>query len=109
MTQTVIESGAPLVTLINVFTVEPPLQQQLLDILAHATEEVVQHQPGFISANLHASLDGTQVTNYAQWASTEDMQQMLANEECQPHLRAASALASAVVPQVYRVASVHHR
>ena len=50
-----------LVTLINVFTVEPANQQQLLDLLERATETSVRHVPGFISASLHRSLDGTKV------------------------------------------------
>src|SRR5260370_11986917 len=56
-----------LVTLINVFTVEPANQRQLLELLARATETSVRHAPGFISASLHRSLDRTKVTMYAQW------------------------------------------
>ena len=47
------------VTLINVFTVAPEDQQRLLDVLAEATESVMRGLPGFVSANLHRSLDGT--------------------------------------------------
>jgi hypothetical protein len=35
-------------------------------LLAEATEEVISRQPGYVSANIHWSLDGTRVTNYAQ-------------------------------------------
>src|SRR5215208_1353637 len=55
------------VTLINVFTVAPEDQQRLVDILIDATQKVMRKQPGFVSANIHRSLDGTRVTNYAQW------------------------------------------
>ena len=55
------------VTLINVFTVAPEDQQRLLGLLVEATESVMNKLPGFVSANLHKSLDGTKVTNYAQW------------------------------------------
>jgi len=41
------------VTLINVFTVEPANQRQLLELLARATETSVRHAPGFISGALH--------------------------------------------------------
>jgi heme-degrading monooxygenase HmoA len=34
---------------------------------------------GFISANLHKSLDGTKVVNYAQWKSKEAFEKMLKN------------------------------
>ena len=54
-----------MVTLINVFTVAPENQQRLVDVLVDATQAVMRKQPVFVSANIHKSLDGTQVTNYA--------------------------------------------
>jgi hypothetical protein len=44
-----------LVTLINVFTVEPVNQQRLVDLLIRATDGVVNRVPGFISSTLHPS------------------------------------------------------
>ena len=41
------------VTLVNVFYVEPENQQKLVDVLVKATETVMKHLPGFISANIH--------------------------------------------------------
>lgn len=32
-----------------------------------ATDEVLRHLPGFVSANVHRGLDGTTVVNYGQW------------------------------------------
>jgi len=63
---TTISKDAKLITLINVFTVEPANQRQLVELLAQATETSVRHAPGFVSASLHRSLDGTRVTMYAQ-------------------------------------------
>ncbi|HEX7302610.1 antibiotic biosynthesis monooxygenase family protein [Lentzea sp.] len=60
----VIRAGSA-VTRINVFTVEPDRQQPLLDHLARAAR-VASEVPGWISASLHRSLDGTRVVNYAQ-------------------------------------------
>ena len=57
------------VTLVNVFTVDPTRQIELVDALDDATSKIFVTVPGFISANLHTSLDGTRVINYAQWAS----------------------------------------
>lgn len=31
----------------------------------------MRHIDGFVSANIHASLDGTRAVNYAQWRSEE--------------------------------------
>ena len=65
-----------MITLINVFTVEPPNQQRLVDLLVRATDGFVSRAPGFVSSTLHRSLDGTKVTMYAQWSSTEDYEAM---------------------------------
>jgi hypothetical protein len=52
---TTIRTGAPVATLINVFTVRPERQREVVDLLVQATEDVMQHIPGFASANIHAS------------------------------------------------------
>ncbi len=103
MTQIV--QGNEIVTLINVFTVTPDKQQHLIDLLVEATEEVMNKQPGFISANIHKSLDGTRVTNYAQWRSVADFEAMMANPEANVHMKAAAALAT-FEPYLYEVAYV---
>ena len=59
------------VVLINVFTVEPHNQPLLVDLLTRATDGVVDREPGFVSATLHRSLDGTKVTMYAIWRDAE--------------------------------------
>jgi heme-degrading monooxygenase HmoA len=109
MTSTTITVGAPVATLINVFTVQPSRQRELVDLLVKATEEVMQHQPGFIAANIHASTDGTRVVNYAQWESTEAFMAMLGDPDAGKHMGEASAVADAVDPNLYTVDSVHHR
>ncbi|MGH3446575.1 MAG: antibiotic biosynthesis monooxygenase family protein [Nocardioidaceae bacterium] len=96
------------ITLINVFTVEPDRQAELVDTLARATREVMQDLPGFISANLHTGVDGTHVANYAQWESHEHFQSMLANPTAREHMAACSAIAS-FEPALYTVASTHAR
>jgi hypothetical protein len=53
------------VTLINVFAVEPQDQQRLVDLLIEATEKTMKGLPGYVSANFHRSLDGRHVANYA--------------------------------------------
>jgi quinol monooxygenase YgiN len=100
---TSIGADRPLVTLINVFTVQPEHQQRLLDLLQEATEAVIRHQPGFISANLHRSLDGKWVANYAQWRSREDYEAMLRQPEAQAHMRQAATLAETFEPHLYDV------
>src|ERR1700736_6158697 len=90
---TTISTSRKLVTLINVFTVEPENQRQLLELLAHATVTSVRHAPGFVSATLHRSLDGTKVTMYAQWRRIEDYQAMRKNPAPGDYLQQALAIA----------------
>ena len=94
------------VTLINVFTVEPARQQELVDLLTRATDEIIRHIPGFVSATIHKSLDGVRVTNYAQWRSREDFEAMLRNPAASPHLKEAAALATSFEPHLYQVSEV---
>jgi hypothetical protein len=54
-----------MITVINVFTVEPSYQQMLIDLLTRATDEFVYRAPGFFGSTLYRSLDGTKVTMYA--------------------------------------------
>jgi len=61
----IIRPDTSIVTQINVFTVPPGGQQALIDYLAKAAQ-VAREVPGWISASLHRSLDGTRVVNYAQ-------------------------------------------
>ncbi|MDR6953931.1 quinol monooxygenase YgiN [Ancylobacter sp. 3268] len=65
-----------MITLINVFTVDPDHQQRLIEILTAATEMSVSQADGFVAATLHRSTDGTKVTMYAQWRSMADYQAM---------------------------------
>jgi heme-degrading monooxygenase HmoA len=103
-----IATGTDVATLINVFTVTPENQQRLVDVLTEATEKVMQHMPGFVSANIHASSDGERVVNYAQWASGADFEAMQKNPEAGEHMAEAAAIAVSFEPHLYRVMSVHH-
>jgi heme-degrading monooxygenase HmoA len=101
-----ISQRGDVVTLINVFTVAPEDQQRLLDLLVEATESVMRRLPGFVSANLHRSLDGTKVANYAQWRSREDFEAMLENPEAAMHMREAAEIAEKFEPHLYEVSFV---
>ena len=104
---TTITTANDVVTLINVFTVEPQQQQRLVDVLVTATETVIGKQPGFVSANIHKSLDGTRVANYAQWRSREDFEAMLANPEAAVHMREATTIAT-FDAHLYEVVFIDH-
>ena len=90
---TIISKDNKILTLINVFSVDPANQQQLVDLLISATEISVRKMPGFISSSLHRSIDGTKVTMYAQWRNLEDYQKMRNNNDAAPYLEKALTIA----------------
>jgi quinol monooxygenase YgiN len=83
---TTISQGTNVVTLVNVFTVNPENQQGLVDLLIETTETVMKKQPGYISANIHKSLDGVRVVNYAQWRSREDFEAIFTKPDVTAHM-----------------------
>ena len=94
------------VTLINVFTVAPEDQQRLVDELVEATQAVMRNKEGFVSANIHKSLDGTRVANYAQWRSKEAFEAMLRDREAAEHMGEAARIAESFEPHLYEVSFV---
>jgi len=58
-----IEKGREIMTLVNIFTVSPDNQSALCQLLVRATEETMRALPGFVSASIHRSQDGTKVIN----------------------------------------------
>jgi quinol monooxygenase YgiN len=78
----IIDVNNKVITVIVIFSVEPDRQQELINAIAEFLETVKQ-QPGFVSANIHKSIDGVKVANYAQWQSQEDYQNFINNTEVQ--------------------------
>lgn len=119
MAETTITEHAPFVTLINVFTVEPERQRELLSVLTTASDEVMHRLPGFISANFDAGTAGTKAVNYVQWETGETLRRLgriLLRASIWTVLavlsrRAGRAmdLAVHVEPHIYTVEAVHHR
>jgi heme-degrading monooxygenase HmoA len=92
-------------TLINIFTVEPSNQQQLVELLTKASRDSVIKIPGFISAALHKSIDGTKVAMYAQWRSLDDYKKMRNNPQASPYLQQALTIAK-FEPGMYEVVEI---
>ena len=101
-----IRTGAELVTVVNGFDVAAERQRDLIVLLDRATEDVMRHRPGFVFANIHRSLDGTRVANYAQWESMEAFQATMGDPAARSHVEATTEFATAS-PGLYEVASVH--
>ena len=99
----------PVITLINTFEVEPSRCDDLLALLVEATDAVMRHLDGFVSANFHRSLDDRYIANYAQWTSKQAFEAMLANPDAQVHMKAAAKLAISFSPILYHVVHVDER
>ena len=71
------------IVLLNIFTVAPEDMQAMLDIWGEDSG-VMKRQPGFISAQLHKGVAGTNVfVNYAIWESIEAFRNAHKNPEFQ--------------------------
>src|SRR5713101_6813188 len=75
-TMTTISAKSDVMTLINMFPVEPENQRRLVELLTEATEAAAARALGFVSASLRRSTDGKNVKMYAQWRSIEDYHSM---------------------------------
>src|SRR5947207_2980839 len=95
-----ISEANQVITLVNVFTVEPANQQKVAEMLVEPTEKTMRHLPGFVSATIHKSVDGVRVVNYAQWRSREDFETMMKNPAAQEHMKPLSGLAQ-IDPHLY--------
>jgi quinol monooxygenase YgiN len=96
-----IETGNGVVTHINVFRVAREQQQALVDSLVE-TVNAARSVPGWLSASIHRSFDGTQVVNYVQFASQEAAQAVLRHLAAAGHLKRNTDLGS-VAPGQYEV------
>lgn len=96
-----IEAQQGVITQVNVFTVSPENQQPLIDLLIEAANSV-RDVPGWLSASIHCSLDGTRVVNYAQCESYEAWEAVMAKLKEGGYLQRNKELAVAA-PGLYDV------
>lgn len=66
----IIRANTDIVTQINTFTVAEGGQQALIELLTESAH-FARETPGWLSASLHKSRDGTRVVNYAQSENEE--------------------------------------
>ena len=65
----IVRPNRDVVTLINVFLVEPGNQEKLIEVLKEGTEALFSKQAGYVSTSFHKSKDGRRVVNYGQGRS----------------------------------------
>ncbi|AZG08988.1 antibiotic biosynthesis monooxygenase [Pigmentiphaga sp. H8] len=82
------------VTLVNVLSVHPGKQQELLASLRQNTETVIRTLPGWISTRLIASGDGKRIVIHSQWDSAADVEAMRADPRMQAYFPTIRDLAS---------------
>ena len=96
-----IPSRKGVVVHINVFTVAPEKQQLLVDSLIETVNEA-RKVPGWLSARVHRSYDGTRVVNYVQYESQEAAQAVLRHLAAGGYLKRNTELGT-VAPGQYEV------
>jgi quinol monooxygenase YgiN len=93
-------------TVITTFEMTPATAHDLMDLLRAAYEEVIRHQPGFISAALHMNDAMTRICNYSQWQRREDYQAMLRTAEMRDRNRVINTLCKGFEPVMYEAMDV---
>jgi hypothetical protein len=77
-----------------------------MEALQKAFDEVIRHQPGYVSASLHMNDAMTRICNYSQWQRREDYQAMLRTGEMRKRNREIAGLCKNFEPVMYDVVAV---
>ena len=93
--ETTIRIASDVATLVNVFTVEPENQQNLVRVLKEGTVAFFSKQRSFISPRVHTSNGGRRAINYSQWRSAESIEAFRADPYFAPYAQRIAALAKA--------------
>lgn len=72
------EPSASVLTMINILTPLNGNQDALVSQLELALKSTLVNEPGFISGNVHRSLDSKHVVNYAQWVDKASLEAFVA-------------------------------
>jgi heme-degrading monooxygenase HmoA len=99
-----IDSSGNYATFINTFRCSPSDQDEVVRINVDIVERVASRFPGFISASVHRSTDGTLVVNYLQWETVEHLAAMQRSREFR---RAASAFAGLIEFEPHQCEVIH--
>ena len=89
----IVRPNRDVVTLINVFLVEPGNQEKLNEVLKEGNEALFSKQPGYVSTSFHKSKDGRRVVNYGQWRSLHDIEAYRSKPEFGAYLKRVRQLA----------------
>jgi heme-degrading monooxygenase HmoA len=87
-----IVAGAGYATFINTFRCAPEDQETVVQLNVDITQRVAREFPGFVSATVHRSLDGTRVINHLQWRTAADLAAMQRSAQFQEIARGFAGL-----------------
>jgi quinol monooxygenase YgiN len=85
--ETTIRVDSAVVTLVNIFTVEPGDQPKMLALLQEGIETLFSKTPGWISSNIHTSRDGRRIFSYSQWRDEKDIEAFRQDPRLKPYFR----------------------
>jgi quinol monooxygenase YgiN len=91
--ETTIRVDSAVTTLVNVFTVDPERQPEVLALLQEGIETMFIKMPGWISTNLLKSRDSGQIIVYSQWRDEKDIDAFRSDPRMKPYLQRFGALA----------------
>src|SRR5262249_57673037 len=107
MMEMTIRANSGVMTLINVFAVDPENQQRLIAVLKEGTEALMSKLAGYISASIHVSKDGRRVINYSQWKSVKDIEAIRQHPDVGPYMKRVASLGT-FEAIACEVSYVHH-
>ena len=93
--EAVIRSGEKLITLVNVFVVDPAQLDKLVEVLRDGTATFFSKMPGFVSSSILTARDRSKAVNYSQWKTTEEVAGFRRDPRFAPYIKKLSALAKA--------------
>ncbi len=73
--QAVINADKEILTVINVITPKEGQQEKIVALLQKGMTQTMRYQKGFISANIHKSMDSEHIIVYAQWKDANSLQE----------------------------------
>lgn len=94
-------------TVITTFEMTPATAHELMELLQAAYDQVIRHQPGFLTASLHMNDAMTRICNYSQWQRRADYQAMLRTPEMRERNRVINTLCRDFEPVMYEVVGVY--
>lgn len=99
---TMLDLENQLVTVIVLFKVKEGQQAAVVEQVKRLFA-IAKQQPGFVSANLHRSLDGVKVANYAQWESQDALGAFRQLSEAQVEVNKLRQLVDEMDSHIYEI------